>query len=58
MTVSRMRSRMSEPGAVMTLPAYPADLEREIALWDGTRLAAAADLARTMRRGSSSTTRG
>lgn len=28
---------MSEPGAV-TPPAYPADLEREIALWDGTRL--------------------
>ena len=32
-----MRSRMSEPGAV-TRPAYPANLEREIALWDGTRL--------------------
>jgi RimJ/RimL family protein N-acetyltransferase len=28
---------MSEPG-VMAPPAYPADLEREIALWDGTRL--------------------
>ena len=28
---------MSGPGAV-TPPAYPADLEREIALWDGTRL--------------------
>jgi RimJ/RimL family protein N-acetyltransferase len=28
---------MSEPGAV-TPPAYPADLEREIGLWDGTRL--------------------
>src|SRR5580765_2141 len=29
--------RMSAPGAV-TPPAYPADLEREIALWGGTRL--------------------
>jgi RimJ/RimL family protein N-acetyltransferase len=28
---------VSEPG-VVTPPAYPADLEREIALWDGTRL--------------------
>jgi len=28
---------MSEPG-VMAPPAYPADLEREIALWDGTGL--------------------